>query len=172
MSVRREMFDVVPNLEGMIPCCRQKGEGMREIDPLKTKRAASWKLYIDAPMPMVTIFKTLDITALTELKHMGYRLNMLLCYCIGLAASRTEEFYLLPVEKKMFEYDRLGISVIVSNQNSGINSCDIPFTPDLKKFSRNYSDLTRKVELACRDHELGDHMMIGTSSMVKYDPVW
>lgn len=27
---------------------------------MDTNRAASWNLYIDAPMPMVTIFKTLD----------------------------------------------------------------------------------------------------------------
>lgn len=142
---------------------------MREIDPLKTKRAASWKLYIDAPMPMVTIFKTLDITNLVKLKHSGYQLNMLMCYCIGLAASGTEELYLLSAGKKMFEFDRLGISVIVLNQNGGINSCDIPFTPELEEFRRNYSTLTREVNLTCRDREIKDHMIIGTSALVKYD---
>lgn len=32
---------------------------MREVDPRTTNRAESYELYIDAPMPMVTIFKTL-----------------------------------------------------------------------------------------------------------------
>lgn len=33
---------------------------MREVNPMDTDRAVSWQLYIDAPMPMVTIFKTLQ----------------------------------------------------------------------------------------------------------------
>lgn len=37
---------------------------MREVDPLMTKRWRSWELYHQAPMPMVTIFQTLDITKL------------------------------------------------------------------------------------------------------------
>ena len=40
---------------------------MREVNPMDTDRAVSWQLYIDAPMPMVTIFKTLNITNL--MKH-------------------------------------------------------------------------------------------------------
>ena len=39
---------------------------MREVNPMDTDRAKSWQLYIDAPMPMVTIFKTLDISNLIE----------------------------------------------------------------------------------------------------------
>ena len=55
---------------------------MREVNPMDTDRAVSWQLYIDAPMPMVTIFKTLHITNLLCLKEKGYKLNMLLCFCI------------------------------------------------------------------------------------------
>lgn len=65
---------------------------MHEIDLLKTNRATSYKLYINAPMPMVTIFKTLDITKLIQLKEKGYKLNMSLCYCILSAAQKTKEF--------------------------------------------------------------------------------
>ena len=74
---------------------------MREVNPMDTDRAKSWQLYIDAPMPMVTIFKTLDISNLLKPEKAGYKLNMLLCYCICLAANDTKEFHLLPVGKKM-----------------------------------------------------------------------
>ena len=35
---------------------------MREIDPAQTRRAAAFQLWMSAPMPMVTLFKTLDVT--------------------------------------------------------------------------------------------------------------
>jgi len=142
---------------------------MREIDPMSTNRAASWQLYIDAPMPMVTIFKTLDITNLMERKAAGYKLNMLLCYCIALAANETPEFRLLPVGKKMIVYDQIGVNVIVSNPNGGINSCDIPYAEKLDEFNRSYLELTEKVRHTCENFEINDSMIIGTSSLVKYD---
>lgn len=142
---------------------------MREVDPKNTDRAISWQLYKDAPMPMVTIFKTLDISNLMRLKAMGYRLNMLLCYCIAQAAKDTKEFYLLPVGKKMMEYDHIGVNVIVANQRGGINSCDLPYTEDIKKFDQTYQTLTTQVFETCQDHEIKGHMIIGTSSLIHYD---
>ena len=44
------------------------GRNMQEINPKDTNRAKSFELYINAPMPMVTIFKTLDISHLMKLK--------------------------------------------------------------------------------------------------------
>ena len=44
---------------------------MREVDPLQTTRAQSWKLYANAPMPMVTLFRTFDIKNLGRLKEKG-----------------------------------------------------------------------------------------------------
>lgn len=116
---------------------------MREVNPMNTDRAASWQLYIDSPMPMVTVFKTLELTNLIASKAKGYRLNMLLCYCIGLAASRIPEFRLLPVGKENVEYDKLGVNVIVANRSGGINSCDIPILDDLDAFNASYLELTR-----------------------------
>lgn len=142
---------------------------MREVNPMDTDRAVSWQLYIDAPMPMVTIFKTLHITNLLRLKEKGYKLNMLLCFCIMQAARQTKEFRLLPVGKKMMEYDKIGVNVIVANEKGGINSCDIPMTDKLEEFNQLYVQLTEQVRRACTDHEITDHMMIGTSSLVKYD---
>lgn len=142
---------------------------MWEVNPMDTDRAVSWQLYIDAPMPMVTIFKTLNITNLMKRRAEGYKLNMLLCFCILQAAQNTKEFRLLPVGKKMMEYDRIGVNVIVKNQGGGINSCDLPFTQTLEEFNRSYLELTEQVRRTCADYEITDHMIIGTSSLVKYD---
>lgn len=142
---------------------------MREVNPMDTDRAKSWQLYIDAPMPMVTIFKTLDISNLLKPEKAGYKLNMLLCYCICLAANDTKEFQLLPVGKKMMEYEKIGINVIVANQDGGINSCDIPGFSDLQEFNQVYLEQTQKVRETCEDYEIEDHMIIGTSSLVKYE---
>ena len=142
---------------------------MREVNPMDTNRAVSWQFYIDAPMPMVTIFKTLDITNLMRVKAAGYKLNMLLCFCIMQAARQTKEFFMLPVGKKMMEYDKIGVNVIVANEKGGINSCDIPMADKLEEFNQLYVQLTERVRRTCTDHEITDHMMIGTSSLVKYD---
>lgn len=123
---------------------------MREVDPLQTSRAQSWKLYANAPMPMVTLFRTFDITNLGRLKEKGRSLNMLLCYCIGAAASACEEFYLLPAGQKMLEYEHIGVNVIVANANGGINSCDIPFTSDLDEFDAAYQRLTAQCAIPAR----------------------
>lgn len=142
---------------------------MKEVDWKQTNRAVSYQLYINAPMPMVTIFKTLDITKLLFLKKLGYKLNMLMCYCIALAAKETKEFYLLPVGKKLYEYDQIGINVIVANKDGGINTCDIPYYDKLIDFNQAYLTLTSQVALTCQDHEISDTMIVGTSSLVKYE---
>lgn len=145
------------------------GRNMQEINPKDTNRAKSFELYINAPMPMVTIFKTLDISHLIKLKKDGYKLNMLMCYCIGLAASEIKEFYLLPIGQKMFQYDKIGLNVIVANKSGTINTCDIPFSSNLEEFNQSYLQLTKKVYETCQDYEIEDHMIIGTSSLIKYD---
>lgn len=142
---------------------------MKEVDALKTKRATSYQLYIDAPMPMVTIMKTFDISHLMVQKEKGFQLNMLICYCIAKAASQFEEFYLLPIQRSMMLYDAIGVSVIVANKNGTINSCDIPFDNNFVEFQNNYKKLTKQVYESCQDYELSDTMMIGTSALVQYE---
>mgnify|MGYP003296917970 CR=1 FL=1 len=39
---------------------------MREINPKETKRAKAYELWMKAPNPMVTFFKTLDVTPLVN----------------------------------------------------------------------------------------------------------
>lgn len=63
---------------------------------------------------MVTLMKTLDVTALVRLsRKRGYKFNMLLCWCIGKAAASMEEFYLLPVGDKLMQYDRFPTKVVI-----------------------------------------------------------
>ena len=67
----------------------------------------AFELWIKSPMPMVTLTKTFDVTRLCRVSHRhGRKFNMLLCWCIGKTASRMEEFYLLPEQGKLYEYDR------------------------------------------------------------------
>lgn len=141
---------------------------MRKVHPEETDRLMSYKLYIDAPMPMVTVFQTLDVTKLVKLTHQGYKFNMLMCYCIGCAAQQIHEFYLLPIGRELVAYDALGINVIVNNKDDGINTCDLPFTEDLREFSHNYNELTEQVKTTCENYEISERMIIGTSCLAKY----
>lgn len=142
---------------------------MKEVDPKNTKRAFSYEYFIDAPMPMVTIFKTIKVTPLLKLSKNGYKFNMLINYCIAQAANSIEEFFLLPVGKKLIQYDSIGVNVIVPNKNGGINYCDIPYSKDLGEFNRSYLELTRLVSERCENYEIENTMMVGTSSVVKYN---
>ena len=58
-----------------------------EVNPEDTTRAMAYKLWMKAPNPMVTFFKTLDVTNLVKIsrkKHLKF--NMLLDWCIGTSA--------------------------------------------------------------------------------------
>ena len=69
----------------------------REINPQDTTRASAFELWIKAPNPMVTFFKTLDVTNLIKIsKRKQMKWNMLLDFCIGKAAVSIKEFYILP----------------------------------------------------------------------------
>ena len=57
--------------------------------------------------------------------------------------------------------------MIVNNIKGGINSCDLPFTDDLKEFLREYDTLTRKVAAECKSTFLEDYMIVGTSAMIQ-----
>ena len=143
---------------------------MKEIDPKKTKRAAAFDLWMNAPMPMVTFFKTLNVTNLIKLsrKH-DYKFNMLMCWCIGKAASQIEEFYLLPVGQKLIQYERIAVNTVVTTKDGDINTCDIPFSEELEQFNKDYMALTQQVHDTCEAYNLGnDYMVIGTSALVQY----
>lgn len=143
---------------------------MKEINPALTTRAYAYKMWMQAPMPMVTFFQTLDVTNLVRIsKKKGLKLNMLMCWCIGKAASGIKEFYMLPVGKKLIQYDTIAVNTIVANKNGEVSSCDIPFSEDLNQFNHNYLQLTKQVAETCQNHDLTESMVIGTSALVNYE---
>ena len=141
---------------------------VREMDPNMTSRAAAYKLWMDAPNPMVTFLKTLDVTNLVKVsRRQGLKFNMLLCWCIGRAAAGVEEFYTLPVGRKLLQYDALAVDTIVSNRQGGVSSCDIRFREELQDFNREYLLCTAQAAETCEDRDLSPEcMVIGTSAIV------
>ena len=137
------------------------------IDSKTTTRAEAYTLWMSAPNPMVTFFKTLDVTPLVRFsRKRGYKFNMLLCWCIGKAASEIKEFYTLPVERELLHYDSIAVNTIVKNKTCEVSSCDVPFSTDLAQFNADYLRLTRTVAESCENHDLTDSMVIGTSTIV------
>lgn len=140
----------------------------KEVNPKDTTRAMAFELWMRAPNPMVTFFKTMDITNLIRIskkKHLKF--NMLLDYCIGKAAVGVKEFYLLPVGDKLIQYDTIAVNTIVQNRNGEVSSCDILYSNDLNTFNQNYLKYTAQVVDSCRDFDLSaDSMVIGTSAIV------
>lgn len=137
------------------------------IEPKTTARAEAYNLWMSAPNPMVTFFKTIDVTPLIQISHKsGYKFNMLICWCIGMAASEIKEFYLLPVGGKLLQYDNIAVNTIVKNKTGEVSSCDVPFSDSFAQFNADYLRLTRQVAENCENHDLTDSMVIGTSAVV------
>ena len=140
----------------------------REIDPKDTTRASAYALWMQAPNPMVTFLKTLDVTNLVRIsRKKGMKFNMLLDYCIGKAAVGIKEFYILPVGDKLMKYDTVAVNTIVKNKTGEVSSCDILYTDDLDAFSADYLHHTARVAETCQDRDLSDgSMVIGTSAII------
>lgn len=128
----------------------------------------AFDLWIKAPNPMVTFFKTLDITNLVRLsKKKNLKFNMLMDFCIGKAATTVKEFYILPVDDKLIKYDTIAVNTIVKNKTGEVSSCDILYTDNLEKFNADYLEYTIWVAENCQDRDLSDNsMVIGTSAIV------
>ena len=140
----------------------------QEINPKETNRAYAFEMWLNSPMPMVTLTKTFDVTRLHKMcKRRNLKFNMLLCWCIGKTASGTGELYLLPENGKLYRYDRIAINVVVRNRKGGINSCDIPFSTDMQQFNRDYLQSTAKVAEECQSTSLEGYMIVGTSAMIQ-----
>lgn len=143
---------------------------MHEVNPADTTRAYAFDMWMKAPMPMVTLIKTLDVSRLRRIsRRQGLKFNMLMCWCIGKAASQIKEFYMLPVGGKLIRYDSLAVNAIVANSEGEVSSCDIPFSENLSKFNADYLRLTRQVAETCKNHDISESMVIGTSALAQYD---
>jgi chloramphenicol O-acetyltransferase type A len=140
----------------------------KEINPQESIRANAFNSWMSSPMPMVTLVKTFDVTRLVKVsKKSGIKFNVLMCWCIGRAAKDIKEFYLLPEQGKLFQFDRLAINVIVENCKNDICSCDIPYSDDLQQFNHDYQKLTAQAASECESTALEDYMIIGTSTLVQ-----
>lgn len=139
----------------------------QEINPKDSNRETAFNLWLKSPMPMVTLTKTINVTKIYKTcKHKELKFNMLLCYCIGKAASQIEEFYTLPEQGRLYRYDQLSVNVIVSNVEGGINSCDVVYSSDLKRFNDDYISLTQSTRNTCTSSFLEGSMVVGTSAMI------
>ena len=119
----------------------------QEINPKDTNRADAFELWMKSPMPMVTLTKTFDVTRLHKMsRQKGMKFNMLLCWCIGKAASQVAEFFDLPCDDKMYRFDRLAIGPVIVNCKGGINYCDIPFSDDLQTFCKDYQEIAQIIQ--------------------------
>jgi chloramphenicol O-acetyltransferase type A len=141
---------------------------IKELNPRDTTRAMAYELWMKAPNPMVTFFKTLDVTNLIRIsKRKGMKFNMLLDYCIGKAAVSIKEFYILPVGEKLMQYDKIAVNTIVKNKDGEVSSCDILYVEDLEEYNKQYLKYTVQVAENCQDRDLSnDSMVIGTSAII------
>ena len=140
----------------------------KEVDPKDTKRAAAYKLWMKAPNPMVTFFKTFDVTNLVRIsRKRKLKFNMLMDYCIGRAAVKVKEFYILPVGDKLIQYDTIAVNTIVKNKEGEVSSCDLRYDSDLNRFNRQYLKYTLQTAESCKDRDLSKNsMVIGTSAII------
>lgn len=143
---------------------------MQEINPAESSRAYAFEMWMKAPMPMVTLFRTLDVRNVMRVsRHHRLKFNMLMCWCVGRAASRIKEFYTLPVGDKLFRYDSLAVNTIVTDKSGEVSSCDVPYSDDLMTFNEDYLRLTREVAESCCNHDITESMVIGTSALARYE---
>lgn len=143
---------------------------MKEINYKNTTRKSAFELWLKAPNPMVTLFKTYDVTPIVKKsKKENLKFNMLFCYLIGKSATKVKEFYMLPIGDKLYQFDKIAVNTIVKNKNNEVSSCDVPFENDLQKFNKKYLDLTKQVSESSVNHDLTDYMVIGTSAITNVE---
>ncbi len=139
----------------------------QEINPKESPRAKAFEMWMKSPMPMVTLTKTFDVTPLRRLgSRRGIKFNMLLCWCIGRAASSIEEFFLLIEQGKLYRCDRLAVNVIVHDAQGGISNCDVPYSDDFSQFSADYERLTQLAATTSQSIADPEAAVVGTSAVV------
>ena len=115
-----------------------------------------------SPVPMVTLVKTMDVSRLRKVsRKTGIKFTVLLCWCIGKAASRVDEFFLLPTNGKLYQYDQLAINIVVQNCKGGLSLCDVPFSDNIRQFNADYLELTTQAAKTCESTSLEDRMIVG-----------
>ena len=138
----------------------------KEINPQETSRAEAFSMWMSSPQPMVTLTKTFDVSRLVKVcKRTNIKFTSLMCWCIAKAASSIEEFYLLPENGQLFQFDKLAVNIVVQNVKGGISLCDVPFSDDMEQFNADYLEITSQAAKTCNSSALEDYMIIGTSAL-------
>ena len=140
---------------------------MKEVNPALTSRAQSFALFASAPMPMLTVFKTLDVTkAVKKAKRRKVKLNALLCHAVYLAAKDINEMHYLVKDGKLFFSKELSVGLVVKGKDGKLLNCDVPAS---ENFSVFYSDYNRVIEKALEENEPQEdteRVSIGTSAIL------
>ena len=137
-----------------------------EINPKDSNREEAFNLWMSSPMPMVTLMKTFDVSRIVKVsRKTGMKFTMLMCWCIGRAAKDIQEFYLLPVDGKLYRFDSLAVNIVEQNVKGGISLCDVPFSDDIERFNANYLQLTSQAAETCESTALEDYIIVGTSAL-------
>ncbi len=133
----------------------------------QTSRAYAFEMWMQAPMPMVTLFKTLDVSHLVRLSRR--KRSSSICLCAGAsaapqttsrsshAARRRQTYALRHDRRKHYRRQPTGRGQLVRH----------PFSDDLRRFNDDYMHLTRQVAETCANHDLAESMVIGTSALTQ-----
>ena len=90
---------------------------------------------------------------------------MLLCWCVGKAANKIEEFYTVPEQGKLYNYDHIAINIIVNDAKGNLCFCDIPYSDDFQRFNTDYNTITQKAAQSCSNILDEGAAIIGTSAV-------
>ena len=103
------------------------------------------------PNPLMTVLTTFDVTNLLRVsRRCRLEFHLLTDDCIGRAASRTNEFYVLPIGEKLFRYDRPAVNTIVKNKRGENSSCDLRYEESLDRFAEEYRRFTAELQKPVR----------------------
>ncbi len=78
----------------------------------------------------------------------------------------SKSLYTLPVGRELLQYESIAVNTIVKNKTGEVSSCDVPFNTSLAQFNTDYLRLTQEVAENCKNHDLTESMVIGTSAIV------
>ena len=67
------------------------------------------------------------------------------------------------------QYDTLAVNTIVKNKDGEVSSCDILYDADLMRFNRDYLKYTSQVAKTCKNRDLTESMVIGTSAITNVE---
>lgn len=138
-----------------------------EYTPIGTSRQSTYEDFKESACPTIMLCKEFDITRVVRYaKRHRMKLNMLLCWIIGKAASDIREFYVLYDQHLLHEYDTLSLNVVV-DAGDAIFLCDVPYCPSLEQFAADYDRICAET-IATRSNILSDdHARVGTSTLIQ-----